>query len=286
MSRTRQSRVESTPFKPQTEAVRTRLPLLICLLLPLVGCTRPAIDGSLTFNARWGDVAIGCGKPVAGLELNDLRFFLHAVELLGADGPVKAELIDDDYWQQANVAMVDLEDGSGACQNGTGDRRAEVRFRVPEGDYRGIRFTIGVPFELNHADPLTAEPPLDDTAMHWHWRSGYKFIRAGIARGDTKFVLHTGSVACEGTVQDITGCKRPNRHTVELPDYVPGGGHQINVDLAELFRGTDLESDDGMECISAPDDASCVAPFAALGLDFDTGEAGPPQRVFRLNTTQ
>ena len=81
-------------------------------------------------------------------------------------------------------------------------------------------------FDLNHDNPLTAEPPLDDPDMHWHWRSGYKFLRAGIRTATDGFWIHAGSAGCEGTVGNITGCRFPNRIDVFLPDFVPGVEHR------------------------------------------------------------
>lgn len=49
---------------------------------------------------------------------------------------------------------------------------------VPAGDYRGIRFNVGVPRELNHLDATSAQSPLSvDDGMFWAWNSGYVFSR-------------------------------------------------------------------------------------------------------------
>ncbi|MDZ7643630.1 MAG: MbnP family protein [Woeseiaceae bacterium] len=67
---------------------------------------------------------------------------------------------------------------------------------MPTGDYRTLRLTLGVPADLNHGDPLHAPAPLTQTPMHWHWRSGYKFLRAGVTRGADGYWLHLGSTRC------------------------------------------------------------------------------------------
>lgn len=51
---------------------------------------------------------------------------------------------------------------------------------VPEGEYRGIRFSIGVPKLVNHADPAQYAPahPLNpnNNQLHWNWAGGYIFL--------------------------------------------------------------------------------------------------------------
>ena len=152
---------------------------------------------------------------------------------------------------------------------------------LPEREYEGLEFTIGVPFERNHANPLTADAPLDNAAMHWHWRSGYKFLRAGVSTASDGFWIHVGSAGCEGTVQNVTGCSFPNRVRVSLPRFTPRAS-QVEIDLAALLEGTNL--DDGLQsdCSSGPPESSCIAPFAALGIDFESGRTVGPQSVFSV----
>jgi hypothetical protein len=53
-----------------------------------------------------------------------------------------------------------------------------VRFKIPEGSYSDVRFTIGVPRNLNHSDPTANSYPLemDRGDMYWNWNSGYIFF--------------------------------------------------------------------------------------------------------------
>jgi len=149
------------------------------------------------------------------------------------------------------------------------------------GEYRGLRFTVGVPFSLNHANPMTAGPPLDDPAMHWHWRSGYKFLRAGIRTENDGFWIHVGSTGCEGTVGHVTGCRSPNRIQIELPEFAPGGS-AVAIDLAALVAGIDLDDEVPGDCSSGPAESSCTAPFGALGINHSTGKQEGTQSVFSV----
>jgi hypothetical protein len=121
--------------------------------------------------------------------------------------------------------------------------------------------------------------------MHWHWRAGYKFLRAGIRTADDGFWIHLGSTGCEGTVRDITGCRFPNRVDILLPEFLPGEDTVV-VDLAALLVETDLLDAEATDCSSGPAEQSCKAPFRALGLDFETGSAPDTQDVFRRRAGQ
>lgn len=232
--------------------------------------------------AAWGDEPLQCTSDAAIVRLTDLRFYVGGVEI-GVDGrPVPVELDAHGRWQGEGLALVDLEDATGSCANGTPDANAVIVARVPAGNARGLRFEVGVPFERNHADPLTAAPPLDDTAMHWHWRSGYKFLRAGIESPDADFSVHLGSAGCEGTVQAVRRCRHPNRVAVELPDWRPGA--VVVADLRVLADRLPAAADPGAgaHCESGPGNAVCSALLPAFGLDPESGRPAMEQQLFRL----
>ena len=145
----------------------------------------------------------------------------------------------------------------------------------------------GLPSELlrRRPDVLQAEPPLTDTAMHWHWVSGYRFLRAGVANGADGFWLHLGSTRCKGTVTDIQGCASSNRAEAELPGFVPGRDAVV-VDLQKLVDAVDLEDGVPTDCSSEPAELTCTAPFAALGVDFGSGKVNAPASIFRRGAAQ
>jgi uncharacterized repeat protein (TIGR04052 family) len=234
----------------------------------------------IPFVATWQGEAIDCAST--GVALSDLRFYVSNIQLVDASGTSHdVRFATERAWQNDAVALIDLEDGAGACQNGTTAMSDHVLGVAVVREYRGLRFTIGVPFRLNHADPLTAKPPLDDPDMHWHWRSGYKFLRAGIRTDDDGFWIHAGSAGCEGTVGNITGCKFPNRIDVFLPDFEVGKD-VISIDLAALAAGVDLTDQTPSDCSSGPSETACTAPFSALGLDFASGKQSNSQSVFSV----
>lgn len=255
--------------------------LAMALLLLLVGgCDAGQREIRVPFGAVFGEQDLVCGAATDAGRLTDLRFFVSNIRLVDDDAtPIDLQLTVDNRWQGPSVALIDLENGSGDCQNGTPAVHPVLTGRVPAGDYRGIRFEIGVPFDLNHGDPLVARPPLDDSTMHWHWRSGYKFLRAGFANDARNHWLHLGSAGCEGSIQTITHCRFPNRVTVMIDDYAPGD--VLLVDLAVLFDAFAAMADRASSCSSGPAELACELAFAPLGLDPATGAQREAQRLVR-----
>lgn len=255
-----------------------RLQLLILALVLGSGCSQQSQELSIPFVVEFKGSEITCGTLESGIVLSDLRFYVSAPQVIGADGrKTDISFVADGNWQRADIALLDFENGTQSCDNGTTELNTALRVHLPGGAHRGLIFTIGVPFEQNHKDPLLAQAPLDDSAMHWHWRAGYKFLRAGVGSPVDGFWIHLGSTGCEGTVQNISGCSSPNRVTVELSDFVPGKG-AIVVDLSALTEGTALGNQTPSDCSSGPAEEACAAPFAALGLETSTGPGA--QTVF------
>ena len=253
--------------------------LLVTLLICLSACSAKRTPVHVDFEALWAGQPLRCED--SDIALTDLRFFVSNVVLLDANGVEHSmTLTPDEQWQQDDVALIDLENGTKACSNGTADMNASIKGTVVAGEFVALKFSVGVPFELNHANPMLARPPLDRAAMHWHWRSGYKFLRAGISTPNDGFWIHLGSTGCEGTIQNITGCSFPNRVSVELPRFSPATD-SVTVDLAQLFPCVDL--DDGVrgDCSSSPAESACAKPFESLGLAFNGSTYQQAQRVFQ-----
>ena len=254
--------------------------LFAALLIPLgcVSCGQWDYPVKIPFVATWQGAPISCEDP--GTALTDLRFYVSNVQLVDTEGRSHdVRFATEMEWQNDAVAFIDLENGAGACLNGTAELSTYVLGVAKVKEYRGLRFTVGVPFRINHENPLTAEAPLDDPDMHWHWRSGYKFLRAGVSSASDGFWIHVGSAGCEGTVGNITACTFPNRIDVNLPNFLVDQ-HAVNVDLGALVAGTDLNDGLSTDCSSGPAEEACTGPFNALGITFETGEQTGAQRVF------
>lgn len=226
-----------------------------------------------------GDLA-NCKEGSESLGMTDLRFYVHDIYLVSDDDELLPMSIrKDEQWQSGNVALVDLENGAGACFNGTSATNALVEGTYSGGLVTGLRFQIGVPETLNHVNPLTADAPLTYTDMHWHWASGYKFFRAGLGTLNDSFFIHLGSSRCSGTIGAIEGCRSPNRPFVHISRFDPAR-NIVAVDLGILFNDISLNDGINSDCQSGPVDGNCVQPFHQFGLDFVTGEAVGPATFF------
>lgn len=251
---------------------------------------------ALRFRTTVGDTPFSCrqrypnlGTAATTIAVSDLRFFVHDVKLLTAEGTaVPVTLETDSLWQSNGVALLDFEDGSGSCGNGTPEMRDIVLGSAPAGAYTGVSFTIGVPFALNHRD-LTQQPsPLSLSRMFWAWNSGYKFMRIDTkAEGGTGWVLHLGSTECmpTGAPSTIpTACRWANRPTITFDQFDPVRD-VVRLDLASLFKSANLavnQPKTAMGCMSGQADADCAPVFAALGLPFGAAKGGA-QSAFRVD---
>ncbi len=265
-----------------------RLTSAVLIIVSLSACTPPAQTIEIVFEARLGEQKIDCETVIDGVSMSDLRFFVTDPVLNFADSGTDVnvgrvvDFGENGRWQQDGLVLIDLENGGGACVNGTTGTNSVLIGSVPAGDYRGLFFRVEVPFDQNHADPLAASPPLDDSTMHWHWRSGYKFLRAGLQTDDDGFWMHVGSAGCEGTVQNITGCSYPNRMAVGLPDYAPGD--IVVFDFEPLLGAVDVSDGAPTDCSSGPAEEECREPFRAYGLDFGSGLPGTNSQLFRVES--
>lgn len=238
--------------------------------------------------ARCGETYSGVGTSASELTLGDFRLYVHDVRLVTEDGDeVALELAQDGRFQHEDLALLDFEDGSAGCESGTEVVNVNVRGTVPEDAiFSGVRFRLGVPFALNHADASTAPAPLNFTSMFWSWNGGYKFLRVdarttGLPDG---FLIHLGSTGCEGDGRgNVTSCAQENRAEIALDGFDPDVD-VIRVDLAELLSQSDVDADAGGQpgCMGGFDDPDCGAIFHGLGLPFDGTPASGPQRLFSV----
>lgn len=266
----------------------------LCGATALTGCgdddpeTR---DVAVQFRGVVGSESFACGQSYTNLgttdstwEGRDFRLYLSNVRLVDAAGvETSLELTQDGKWQNGSTVLLDFEDGSGRCEMGNADQNDTIRGRVSAGDYVGLRFELGVPFEQNHQDVATAPAPLNVSSMFWNWLGGYKFLRVdGVTTGLPSWRLHLGSTGCDGDMMgNVNTCTNPNRATVEIDNFDPDADTLV-ADLAALLARADLETDatEDPGCMSKPVDTECAPYFSSLGLAFG-GQGAQSQDFFR-----
>lgn len=169
---------------------------------------------TINFEAYVGEDGFDCGESYEEIGMTkstitptDFRFYVSEVALIDEDGNVvPLELEQDDKWQHENVALLDFEDGTDVCDNGTAETRTKIVGTLPEANYESLQFTLGVPNKLNHDDAAIAPSPLNLTSMWWNWQGGYKFLRVDLETEEAIANISniTHSQAGEGTHQQAS----------------------------------------------------------------------------------
>jgi uncharacterized repeat protein (TIGR04052 family) len=246
---------------------------------------------TIRFRAMIGGEEFACGRSYHGVGATrstiaprDLRFYVYRFRLIDVQGQeVPVDLNQGDRWQLDDLALLDFEDGTGACDNGTPERNMAVTGSIHSGQFRGLRFMLGVPEGKNHADMSAMPPPLNLTAMFWSWNNGHKFLRLELtSKGRPRgYAFHLGSTGCHPDASAGgrgVRCLHPNLASVDLPDFEPSRS-EVVLDLDALLSGVDLDNPGGGDCLSEPGDAGCAPLFRALGLD-SAEDLPHPQTVF------
>jgi uncharacterized repeat protein (TIGR04052 family) len=234
--------------------------------------------GGMTFNCS--ETYPGLGKPEASVRGIDYRVFVHSPALVRADGSLQPIVLEQDgKWQHENLALLDFEDGTAGCNAaGNADLNTSLRGTVPAGEYKGLAFDVGVPFEMNHVDPTLAPAPINTTAMFWNWQNGFRFIRIDLVPTDRTedgpkgWFLHLGSTQCAGEskTEAPSSCKNLNHMKVAFEDF-DLQNNVIVIDPAPVIAEADLRvnaPDTSPGCMSFPGDADCDTVMGKLGLPY------------------
>jgi uncharacterized repeat protein (TIGR04052 family) len=249
-----------------------------------LGCGDSSQQVEIGFAAVVGEEPFVCGEEYhdlgansSSLVLSDFRFYVQDVELKSAGGDWVAVDLAQNNFQIDNVALLDFEN---CGELGTPEQNDRVVGTVPQDEYEGIRFRMGVPVDLNHADASTAPGPLGVTSMFWNWRGGYKFLRidsGAFSMNDWR--MHLGSTGCgmgAPTIPPAQACTNENRVDVELDSFA-AENDTVVADFAALVDGAPIDKNaEGtpVGCMAAPDDPDCGPIFENLGLAFGDQQAG------------
>lgn len=275
--------------------IPSSLPILLAACAFSAACGDNDDDRAIevAFRAVVGDQPAACGTTYAGigttqstLSLRELKMYVSDVSVLYRDGHEhELELDQDGVWQRDAVALLDFENATGDCSQGTAETNLSLRGLAHGGDITGVRFTVGLPPEMNHLDAATAPAPLNAPGMWWSWKGGYKFLRLDArTRGNPAYFLHLGSAACDGDSSAGYTCSKGNAPRVTVSG-IDLDRQAVVLDLAKLWgevdldRQIDMRTDFVQGCMAGPTDPECPAVFARLGLSAE-GTGGELQSVF------
>lgn len=229
------------------------------------------------FNLIFDDKSFDCSSLMDVKEgrwkLDQLQFFISKFRLKDSTGHwFHASLVNNksnkSKPRSKEVALV------GVVCSDSGTWKIDLETQLNTKDITGLAFTLGVPFELNHQNPMSLPAPLNQPDMFWTWQSGHKFLRLEMHSEDKEFVYHLGSTGCVSSSpvrSPQTECKNPNRVEVTLDDYNPS--KTVSLDLSSLLKGSKLDQD--ISCQSSPDNSQCLPLFMQTGVSSE-------QQFFRI----
>jgi hypothetical protein len=143
-----------------------------------------------------------------------LHMYCSQLELVKTDGQVVA---------LKDVAFMDFSGGKNKNQH---ESVVQYDFDVPAGEYRSLRFRVGLDSATNHSDPTlySSDHPLSViNGMHWNWKQGYIFWKLE-GRVDTSAA---GGQAATGPLAYHIGLQTLARQ-VEIPLANVGMGIKLN----------------------------------------------------------
>lgn len=295
--------------------------------LPVVVTTK---DVAIQFSVQANGADVKCGAVNSinnigtsnkTVEIRDLRFYVAEVKLINDKNEAVAVVLKEspeNFNQRYGVTLLDFEDATGVCAEvGTADTYTTIQGTIPQGNYTGIQFILGVPdtgvdstgktIALSHTETTSMLAPLDVAAMAWSWQGGRKFVKVEVnpvggvfnqkGTADTSddanekvWTVHLGATGCTdkgATESPLTRyeCSNPNLTTIKLPtfDYTK---QKVVLDIPALFMGSEvsLNKVGPLGCMSGKPDTDCNAVFDALGINLETGKTSTTkaQSIFKV----
>jgi hypothetical protein len=154
------------------------LPLLMAALLLAAGCKNEVKEETGVFEFQIVPLVGGQAfernqvfENVLGQRYlaEEWKLYLSDLRLLRADGG-EDTLADVMLFDFGGKEVKKTDHGAGLFKT----------FDVKAGEYKGLKFSIGVPARLNNGNPAVYEAshPLSPVqGMHWNWTTGYIFMR-------------------------------------------------------------------------------------------------------------
>ena len=202
----------------------------------------------------------------AGFVIEDLRFYVHKLELLASGGQIfPIQLKTPSTYQ--GIALVDLSRESTMVIHGW------VSHAAQSANIRSLGFKLGVPFASNHANPLQAQTPLNESGMFWVWQQGYKFFKLDFRASSGRDIsYHMGSAGCESASAlrpPSLACNYPNRAQIVL-DVTDVQSLAVEVDPWSVLRA--MQNQQVQLCTAAANfSRKCAKAMKLFGIDPLTG---------------
>lgn len=263
---------------------------LIATLFYVMVLAKPSKQ-QLNVQLLWQQEKLGCENSFTANTGNktwfveQLKFFISDVQLDSKKtGWQKAHLVTSPYQSDDTVLL-----GTHCAANAKSTKAVnndnwviEFESTAEVAQSRAIRFTLGVPFAVNHLNPISQPSPLNLPSMFWVWQTGHKFMRLELATNQEQWLFHLGSTGCHSSSvmrAPKQACRYPNTFTFELPiNEDIGSDLTLNFDLAVLLSHLELTS--LSSCQSEQDNANCQQLFTNLSLA--GGDTAAEASIFKV----
>jgi uncharacterized repeat protein (TIGR04052 family) len=274
--------VNTLPFRPcisnflSSKGIKKTCEFILLAFLTafISSCSR--LNNAESINVEiWHDgIPLDCNAFESDQQvwsIQQFAFFISNVTLSDDTSGYQPQL-SSTPWQTNNVVLIqpNLDDCAtkSATKNSTvqSDLGASeslksnnhVQFLLPAdlNSSEHLSFTLAVPFELNHQNPLLQPSPLNLPSMFWSWRSGHKFLRLDMQGLDKNWVFHLGSVGCTAasTMRSPQNeCVQPNRIHFSLDKK--HNGAKLVMHLDRLIANTSMQKNDS--CLFQAGQESC-----------------------------
>lgn len=215
----------------------------------LTGCVNDNKVKEISFMLMSENESIGCEIPFKSSEnewkLEQLQFFVSQIKLQDKLGNWIEIPLEKNNYQTSNIALLGEHCSEKGAKSASGNWSLTLEKAVDVSQYQQIAFTLGVPFEENHVNPLTQESPLNNSSMFWVWQTGHKFIRLEMSHDDEFWLFHLGSTGCSAPSAlraPSKECLFPNQVNIqtELPKKSVGNILPLSFDLSALLKNITL----------------------------------------------
>ncbi|WP_206484966.1 MbnP family copper-binding protein [Thalassotalea sp. G2M2-11] len=244
-------------------------------MLSLSACQPMKTGAKLSVNMVFDQQVLDCSASIAlngkSWQLGQAQFYLANIEIQNQQGQWQQLPLKVNANQNSTLALV----GQHCAQHKQAYWQLVFEQGITFNNFQAIRFALGVPFSLNHQNPLTQETPLNVSSMFWVWQTGHKFARIELVSEQDNWIFHLGSTGCQSPSvmrAPTNGCRYPNLYTFELP--INKDDDTLTFDLAKLINGVQITEQ--TSCQSERQNLVCQQLLQHLSTGRESG-------IFRMN---
>lgn len=254
----------------------------VVVLLLLSSCDKPqnSLSAPITFKPVFNGKIINCNSQFLHSEqqwhYTQLQFFISDIQAKNNAGEWQNLPLKKSVFQSNNSVLLGEHcDESDTQKPNSTNWQLVLADNTNLNNFSHIRITLGLPFKVNHLNPLTQDSPLNIPSMFWSWQGGHKFLRLELLSASDHWLFHLGSVGCKAASPmraPLQECLHPNRYTYEfaLKKNTP----MITLVLDKLLNHINLSEQ--TSCQSSQDNHNCQTLFENL-------KALNNESIFRLN---